>query len=61
MSFIKGRSSLMHNAATCDEQDEWTDLCVAFGWLVPTDEDINNVLINREMRHMDATVGYFLH
>lgn len=58
------RTQLLHNAATCDEQDAWTDETVAYGWLVPTREDGDNVLCFRELTRggaADVTVGYVLH
>jgi hypothetical protein len=55
-------STLLHTAATCDEQDAWTDENVAFGWLVPTPEDAQNVRCYRELNaSYDATVGYVFH
>lgn len=56
------RTTLILTAATCDEQDAWTDETVAFGWLVPTSEDARNVLCHRELFSAgDATVGYVFH
>lgn len=57
------RDTLILIAATCDEQDAWTDEAVAFGWLTPTPEDTQNVLCYREMNRgtLNSTVGYVLH
>jgi len=60
---LSRRETLILTAATCDEQDAWADLTVAFGWLVPTAEIAQNVLCYREINAGDAdgTVGYVLH
>lgn len=57
------RTQFLQNAATCDEQDAWTDaMTYAWAWN-PTQQDTDNVSCYRTLTSFgrDVTVGYVLH
>lgn len=63
-SIHSGRTQLMLHAATCDEQDAWTDIMVTNWAWNDTAEDAQNVACYRELTdhgRTDVTVGYILH